>query len=767
LIFVISKVFAMRFVQRSATPPEALSAPEFQRMRLAYLEFLSLDPRRRAQTTPPDRHLPTKDTGLDAALRELFGGKCAFCERRTKLSSYRFRPTSDALPIDPAIGRFAYGWLADAWQNLYPICDDCRPTQLNHFPVEGTRVPLPTAEVYGAYVKAGDGRWPHPVYSANWADGIVETPLILDPCLDSDLSTHLSARSDGEWGATSKLGLETIRHFHLNRRGLVESRLAAVAREGTLLAEAAAALRADPGADLSDIFRQAAEHSGFLEDLARSRAVSENSPLRNAVDGPALAAPPVLDGTPVYSDPPTLERIVIRSFKAIEELTVTLPKQADPQDPTPALLILGENAAGKSSILEAIALTLASAEARKELVKDEKSLLLNPVFLGGTEGQRSNGSVRLTLRHKDGRKVTRSLHLESDGIKGHREALKDLPIFAYGAYRHYLKDYRDWSPERGIVSLFRSDNLLSNPENWLLSLSDDDFNRVIGALRDIIGTGGGFEWIERRETAKDAEKRCMVVTYPEGEGGPRTQTPLSAVSSGFRTILALTCDVMRWVTDADRSWSFATLREARGIVLIDEVEAHLHPRWKLQIMTGLRKALPHMTFIVTTHDPLCLRGMRNGEVMVLQRVPRRAGSDGLPVKVEQLTSLPDISNLTVEQLLTSDFFGVFDPDDADRARRLAELADGLLATTPGSPTGLSLRKELREMIASDVNDALPVGRSDVAMLVQEAVADYLVKRQRAAWADRMMLRDETRARIVRILSDGRVGPVGPVGGRVS
>jgi Arc/MetJ family transcription regulator len=50
------------------------------------------------------------------------------------------------------------------------------------------------------------------------------------------------------------------------------------------------------------------------------------------------------------------------------------------------------------------------------------------------------------------------------------------------------------------------------------------------------------------------------------------------------------------------------------------------------------------------------------------------------------------------------------------------------------------------------------------MLVQEAVADYLVKRQRAAWADRIMLRDETRARIVRILSNGRAGPVG---GRVS
>jgi energy-coupling factor transporter ATP-binding protein EcfA2 len=662
------------------------------------------------------------------------------------------------MPIQSDDGRFAYGWLADAWQNLYPICDDCRPTQLNHFPVAGTRVPLPTAEVYQAYVKAGDGRWPHPVYSANWAEGIVETPLLLDPCLDSDLSTHLSAEADGTWASASAMGLETIRHFRLNRPALVEARLAAMTHEEARLAEAAAALLADPGADLSDIFAQVGEYAGFLEDIARRRALGPDAPPRNMPGGPGLDVPPVLQTPPVFSDPPALTRIEIRSFKAIEKLTVTLPEKAAPQDPTPALLILGENAAGKSSILEAIALTLASATARDALVPDPASLLLDPVFLGGTEGRRTEGLVRVTLRHRDGKTRTRTLRLGPAGWSGPREALKDLPIFAYGAYRHYLKDFRDWVPETGLVSLFRSDNLLSNPEKWLVSLNEDTFNAVISALRDIIGAGGGFEWIER------TDRGCMVVTYPEGKGGPRTQTPLSSVSSGFRTILALTCDVMRWLMDPDRSWSFATLREARGIVLIDEVEAHLHPRWKLQIMSGLRQALPHMTFIVTTHDPLCLRGMRNGEVMVLQRVPRLAGSDGLPVKVEQLTKLPDISNLTVEQLLTSDFFSVFDPDDSRRAKRLAELADSLVKTRTESPASQGLRRELREMIASDVNDALPVGRNDVAMLVQEAVADYLVKRQRAAWADRIMLRDETRARIVRILSNGRAGPVG---GRVS
>src|SRR5436190_24394892 len=129
----------MRFVKRPDTPPEALSAPEFQRMRQAYLEFLSLDPRRRVQTRPPDRHLPSNVPALELALWKLFHDKCAFCERHVPILPYRFRPTSEALPIAGEEGALAYGWLADVWQNLYTICSNCLPSPISHFPVLGAR----------------------------------------------------------------------------------------------------------------------------------------------------------------------------------------------------------------------------------------------------------------------------------------------------------------------------------------------------------------------------------------------------------------------------------------------------------------------------------------------------------------------------------------------------------------------------------------------------------------------------------------------------
>src|SRR5690606_36082177 len=114
----------------------------------------------RSQTRPPDRHLPP-DRSLLEAVSALFDGNCAFCETREKLSVYRFRPTSEALPLDSrADGYMAYGWLADVWQNLYPICNECRPRQLSYFPVTGNRSPTPGPEQYEQFVQTGRSLWP-------------------------------------------------------------------------------------------------------------------------------------------------------------------------------------------------------------------------------------------------------------------------------------------------------------------------------------------------------------------------------------------------------------------------------------------------------------------------------------------------------------------------------------------------------------------------------------------------------------------------------
>ncbi|HYR30267.1 MAG TPA: AAA family ATPase, partial [Thermoanaerobaculia bacterium] len=108
-----------------------------------------------------------------------------------------------------------------------------------------------------------------------------------------------------------------------------------------------------------------------------------------------------------------------------------------------------------------------------------------------------------------------------------------------------------------------------------------------------------------------------------------------------------------------------------------------------QIVGALRRALPAMQFLATTHDPLCLRGLGNGEVAVLRRA-----DDGQVISV---TGLPSPADFRVDQLLTSDFFGLnstVDPDvEAIFDEYYALLA--LKAPTPEQEARLTeLRKEL-------------------------------------------------------------------------
>jgi hypothetical protein len=728
----------MRFVQRPHEPPPALAEPSFAEMRRAWAKYIALDQLEGAQTRPPDRHLP-KSPELELVLRELFKDKCAFCERRDRLLVYRFRPTSDATPgetvtedvIDSSkLPRFHrplsplqigmmdtfpmktvtselpfsrhYGWLADAWQNLYPICSECRPREPNFFPVaSGRRCSLPTQSETDDYAKRNNGDWRNPPD---------EEPVLLDPCRD-DPGRHLRALGDGKWAWLSDRGEATITQFRLNRDELVARRRAAL------------------GSSSTTTIPDTAEYAFFL---------------RNALAGERIAAPPVSPKRPrrprVQLPPVSPKRwllasLEIRNFKAVEELAIDLPPM--PINRAAALAILGENATGKSSILEALALCLVSDAARRKLIRNNEEFLLNPLFMGdGSKPARAESTVTATFVSVEGDIIKRKLKLTKETVSVTPDTSGLPPVFAYGAFRHYLGDHRRPSPERGVVSLFRSDNLLSKPEKWLIGLPQSRFDEVIGALRDVLGLQ--FSHIEREKG------NCMVVTKIDGV---ELRTPLSAVSSGFRTILALMCDAMRWML-ASPSARGLPLSKLPALILIDEVEAHLHPRWKLNIMESLRRALPRATFIITTHDPLCLRGMLSGEVKVLSRRSKsRKDKTTLPVLVETLEDLPDMAELTIDQLLTADFFGLADTDDQIAGIALSELVRELKrkGTAPATDNQalLRFRRELRQH--------LPVGRTDIHRLIEDAVADYLQKRSRIPHKARRKLRETYRKKIVDLL----------------
>jgi hypothetical protein len=428
-----------------------------------------------------------------------------------------------------------------------------------------------------------------------------------------------------------------------------------------------------------------------------------------------LVSPPPPPSPPPASrarglQPRPLRPVAITTFKSLDSIQFELPEALPPdtaailtsdsiEPPSaPCLLILGENATGKSSILEAIALACLPDDMRDALRLEPvglraRRLTLNPEYMGAAAIlPRADATVEVSFHGAQGRPPqTLGIQIDRDGAPdgpdggfhpfGDADGPRPL-VFAYGPNRLYGRATRP-DHTRIVDTLFDGTLHVSNPEAWLLTLKDRTdcaLNQIAAALRHIIQIDGAFSHIKIAPDPDDGMNRVWInLRRALPDGGVRDlRQRLDHASSGYRAVLALVCDVFaRLMADPDVTSHDARL--SRAIILIDEVEVHLHPRWKLQIIDGLRKALPRATGVLTSHDPLCVRGMRPGEVMMLNRHISPHGA--ISESVERVRDFGAFELMTMEQLLTSDMFRLVSVDDQKAERRYAELAAAIRAGT--------------------------------------------------------------------------------------
>jgi predicted ATP-binding protein involved in virulence len=170
----------------------------------------------------------------------------------------------------------------------------------------------------------------------------------------------------------------------------------------------------------------------------------------------------------------------------------------------------------------------------------------------------------------------------------------------------------------------------------------------------------------------------------------------------------------RWIDRARRLGQAVPPRfnqKMEGLVLVDEVDLHLHPRWQLRILADLRDLFPRLSFVVTTHHGLTLLGARPGEIFVLVR-------DGETQAIEaRQIDLP--KGLRADQVLTGEWFGLastLDPETLDLLERhRVLLRTGALET---HPERRALEGELRKRLGS-------FGETAMDQLVQSVAAEII------------------------------------------
>lgn len=418
----------------------------------------------------------------------------------------------------------------------------------------------------------------------------------------------------------------------------------------------------------------------------------------------------------------TIRRIGIRNFRAIEEIDIEVPDAPRSVDKIlGGLALLGENATGKSSILEAVALAVLGTEQIEKLGLNGFGCLRRGRSQGANTEVCHPAEIVLTTDEGDDLRLSIDLEGRFSGNR-HRTAV----LLGYGPRRFFSqrRDVRRFQePWHRVKSMFDPLARLPDPTRWLLSCSKKDFNLVVRALRTMMLLPD--EALVRRNGTFAGSGAPTVFFELDGR-----HESLETLSEGYKTVIAMGVDVMRELLDY-----WPDLENARGIVLIDELDTHLHPRWKMRIAQRLRQALPGVQFLTSTHDPLCLRGYFDKEVQVLRR-----SSGG---SVERVLDLPSPQGLSVQQLLTSEYFGLYSTEDPALDESIARYST-LVSKIERTPSEeLELERQRAEM-----GETLVLGTGPAERVVQDAIREYILQRPNSSSTQATQLRRDAVAKVV-------------------
>ena len=168
------------------------------------------------------------------------------------------------------------------------------------------------------------------------------------------------------------------------------------------------------------------------------------------------------------------------------------------------------------------------------------------------------------------------------------------------------------------------------------------------------------------------------------------KVPYPALSDGYRAFYGWLGDLLHHVCETATPGK--TMVQNQGMVMIDEIDLHLHPSWQMEVLPRLSKELPNIQFIVTSHSPLVVGSLQWVNLIVLE--PGDAQSTTLLRK-----EIP-VHGLDADQVLITAFFGLGSSRVGDKAARLKELST---RATEGDRQAAS--QLLREM--SKGTEALP------------------------------------------------------------
>ena len=355
-----------------------------------------------------------------------------------------------------------------------------------------------------------------------------------------------------------------------------------------------------------------------------------------------------------------LKSLKLENIKAFEKLELDFSRPGENVF-AGINVFVGGNASGKSTLLKCIAMALSGANIANQLIISPNGWIRNDSVKGTIEANYISFNMALLDSTASGRRdFSRSesellFSLSSSGNTVLRQSRYDTQnnttpvqlsrldealvsslqyvffLAAYGPLRRLsgssteaLRNSLSGGRLASCATLFREDAALSESETWLKqeharSLEQksqgNDGTSLVEDVKEFLNDGllpDGFQI---------ANISVDYVTMQTPNGG---ELPIGDLSDGYRSSFALILDIIRNMADTFRHTTIfgrddqnRLIVDKPGIVLIDELEAHLHPSWQRLICEWLKTRFPNIQFFITTHSPLIAQAADEGGLYVL------------------------------------------------------------------------------------------------------------------------------------------------------
>ncbi|MEV8517587.1 AAA family ATPase [Dactylosporangium sp. NPDC051484] len=387
-------------------------------------------------------------------------------------------------------------------------------------------------------------------------------------------------------------------------------------------------------------------------------------------------------------------------------------------------VLLGDNGAGKSTVLRALAFALCGGS----VLPGEADHLL----MAGRKG----GVIDVTVGET--RYVT-SLLRERTGVRVKTAAptpveTGEMLALGFPAFRGVSRKAPTGPREERVLGVGHPSDLealrtgavdtrLDELQQWLINLAvvhraDDLFGDADRAGERIDSVFALWERLmpgmQMRYAGLNTDRWEVLVSLNG------STVPLRTFSQGALSTVSWVGTLVRRLVDRYRGGA-DELAAMPALVIVDELDAHLHPEWQRLIVPRLREALPNVQVIATTHSPLIVGALEPGEVLTLHRDHAGHGS------VEQAE---EFRGWRADQILTSPAFGLDTSRDAKTERDLEEYQTAL-GERPVNP-------ELFERVANLPRSGETAIEREAAELVDAGLRERLAE-----------LPDERRAALVR------------------